>query len=402
VTEWPSAAPRHLVALLAAFTSLVVLTTDVYLPVLPRLGHDLGATDAAAAGTVSAVLVGIAAGQIVIGPLSDAIGRRRPLLVGAGAYALLHVCAAFAPNILILLLIRIVIGFATAACIVVGRAIVADVYPGSAAARAFATLGAVTAISPVVAPAVGGALSHVMSWRGMFVVLAAGALILTLVGWRALPETLPPVRRRPTHFGAVLRDLGAVVSQRQFLAFVAAIAGVGGSLFAYIGASSFVLENVFGLSPQEFSLVFGGNAFGLFAMSWLTRHLLLRVSVRRLLTVGQGIAIAGGGLLAVGVARSLLAVVLLGLFAVVVSIGLVMPSATSSAMAAAPGRAGSASGVIGICQFTVGAIASPLAGLGGSAWSLVIAILVATIGGLLLRLLLLLPRTDQIEGARDA
>src|SRR5207342_3067526 len=132
-------------ALLASFTSLVILTTDVYLPVLPQLGHDLGTSNAAAAASVSAVLVGIAVGQIVIGPLSDAVGRRRPLLVGAFAYAALHVLAALAPSIVALLVVRAFTGLATAACIVVARAVVADVYPGSSSARAFATLSAVTA-----------------------------------------------------------------------------------------------------------------------------------------------------------------------------------------------------------------------------------------------------------------
>jgi DHA1 family bicyclomycin/chloramphenicol resistance-like MFS transporter len=174
-------APRYLVPLLAAFTSLVVLTTDVYLPVLPQLGQDLGTSDAAAAATLSAVLIGIAVGQIVVGPLSDAVGRRKPLLLGAVAYSLTHLLSALAPNVLSLLAIRLLAGLATAACIVVCRAIVADVYPGSRSARAFATLSAVMAIVPVLAPVMGGLLAHVMSWRGMFVLLAAVAVALSLV-----------------------------------------------------------------------------------------------------------------------------------------------------------------------------------------------------------------------------
>ncbi|WP_296666046.1 MFS transporter, partial [Demequina sp.] len=129
----PRPAPRHLVPLLAAFTALVVFTTDVYMPVLPRLVDDLATTAAAAAATLSAVLVGIALGQVVLGPLSDAVGRRLPLLVGGLAYAIAHVLAALAPNIGILLGLRFVAGLAAAACIVVTRAVVADVYPGAAA-----------------------------------------------------------------------------------------------------------------------------------------------------------------------------------------------------------------------------------------------------------------------------
>jgi len=388
-TETP---PRHLVALLAAFTSLVVLTTDVYLPVLPQLGQDLGTSNAAAAATVSAVLVGIAVGQIVIGPLSDAVGRRAPILLGALAYAGTHLLSAIAPNIVSLLVIRVLAGLATAACIVVARAIVADVYPGSAAARAFATLSAVLAIVPVLAPVAGGLLARVMSWRGMFALLAIVAIVVAAVGWRVLPETLPPERRIPPHLGAVVHDLGAVLGLRRFLAYVAVMAAVGGILFGYIGASSFVLQNSFGLSPQAFSLVFAANSVGIFIVSWSTRHLVGRVGPRRLLFGGQVVAILGAAVLFAGVARTSLPVFLVGLFLAVASIGSVMPTATSLAMAEAPGRAGSASGVMGICQFSVGALASPLAGLGGSPWSLVVVVGVSAVAGLVLRILLLGPK----------
>jgi DHA1 family bicyclomycin/chloramphenicol resistance-like MFS transporter len=384
-----SARPRHLVALLACFTSLVVLTTDVYLPVLPQLGHDLGTSNPAAAATLSAALVGIAVGQILVGPLSDAVGRRRPLLLGVLAYSATHLLSAFAPNVTTLLVVRVLAGLATAACIVVARAVVADVYPGPAATRAFATLGAVTAVVPIVAPVLGGLLAQVMSWRGMFVVLAVLAALLAVIGWRLMPETLPASRRTEARLGAVAQSLGSVLRLRRFLAYVACVAGVGGILFAYIGTSSFVLENVFGLSPQAFSLVFALNSVGIFGVSWLTRHLVPRSGPRRLLTVGQLTAIAGAAVLTLGVARTSLPVVMLGLFLAVASFGFVMPTATSLGMTEAPGRAGSAAGVMGINQFTAGAIASPLAGIGGSPWSLVAVMAVSAVAGLVLRIVLL-------------
>ena len=195
------APPRHVVPLLAAFASLVVLTTDVYLPVLPRVGADLHTSDAAASATVSGVLVGIAVGQVVIGPLSDAVGRRVPLLAGAAAYALLHVLSALSTSIVMLLAVRVLAGLATAACIVVGRAVVVDLFPGAGTTRAFAVLGAVTSIVPVLAPVAGSLLALVMGWRGMFLVLAGLAVLLTAVGWRALPESLPPERRTSPHLG---------------------------------------------------------------------------------------------------------------------------------------------------------------------------------------------------------
>jgi DHA1 family bicyclomycin/chloramphenicol resistance-like MFS transporter len=377
------------VALLAAFTALVVLTTDVYLPVLPDLKSDLGVTDATAAATVSTVLIGIALGQIVIGPLSDAVGRRGPLLLGALAYAFTHVLSAFAPDGTTLLVARFAAGVATAACIVTARAIAADVYTGVDSARAYATLGAVGAIAPIVAPVLGGLLATVMSWRGMFLTLAVMAVALAAVGWRAMPETLPRDRRVPAHLGAVLRELGSVLRLRRFLAYVAALSAFGAVLFGYIGASSFVLQERFGLSPQTYSLVFAVNSVGIFAMSNLTRHLVLRIAPSRLLTAGQLIAVAGVVVMAVGLIAGSLPVLLLGLFTAISCVGLIMPAGTSLGMGEAPGRAGSASGVLGICTFAAGALAAPLAGFGGSPWSMVIVLAAGAVAGpILLRLLL--------------
>ncbi|MCW2867227.1 MAG: transporter [Marmoricola sp.] len=384
----PAAPPRHVVPLLAAFASLVVLTTDVYLPVLPQLASDLSTSAAAASATVSCVLVGIAVGQVVIGPLSDAVGRRAPLLLGAAAYALLHVLSALSPSIAVLLGVRVLAGFATAACIVVGRAVVVDLFPGEGTTRAFAVLGAVTSIVPVLAPVVGSLLALVTGWRGMFLVLAALAVLLVAVGSRALPESLPAERRVPAHLGAVLRELGAVLRLRPFLAHAAAIGAVGVVLFGYIGASSFTLQGTFGLSPQQYGLVFALNSVGIFAASNLAARLAGRVPPGRLLTGGQSLCAGGVTVLALGVAAHVLVVVCAGLFLTISSIGLVMPSAMALGMAASGGRAGAAAGVFGIVQFACGAAASPLAGAGGSPWSLVVVLAVGALASpLLLHLL---------------
>ncbi len=398
----PVAPPRHIVPLLAAFASLVVLTTDVYLPVLPRVSADLHTSDAAASATVSCVLVGIAVGQVVIGPLSDAVGRRAPLLLGSTAYALLHVLSALSTSIVMLLAVRVLAGFATAACIVVGRAVVVDLFPAAGTTRAFAVLGAVTSIVPVLAPVAGSLLALVMGWRGMFLVLAGLAVVLTAVGWRALPESLPPERRTPPHLGAVLRELRAVLRRRTFLAYAASIGAVGVVLFGYIGASSFALQGSFGLSPQQYGLVFALNSVGIFLGSNLAARLSGRVSPGRLLVWGQSVLLVGVAVLAVGVAVHLLLLVCAGLFLTISSIGLVMPSSMSLGMAASGGRAGSAAGVFGIVQFACGAAASPLAGSGGSPWSLVVVLGVGAVAGPVL--LHLLRRTAPLpapEGAQS-
>ena len=198
----------------------------------------------------------------------------------------------------------------------------------------------------------------------------------------------------------MLKDLGEVTVHRRFLAYVAVMSAVGGLLFGYIGASSFVLQDRFGLSPQAYSYVFAVNSIGIFALSVLTRQMVARTGAARLLTLGQLGMVLGAAVLASGLAVSSLAAVLLGLFVAVSSLGLVMPNGTALGMRQAEGRAGTAAGVLGICQFTVGAIASPLAGLGGSPWSMVVVIGASAVAGLLLRVLLLLPdRGALAEGA---
>ena len=390
-----SAPPKHLVLVLAGLSALVVLTTDVYLPVLPQLGADLGTSDAAAAATLSASLLGVALAQVVVGPISDATGRRRPLLLGLAAYAVTHLLCALAPNLPVLLGLRFLSGIATAAVMVVARAVVAYVYPGREAARAFATLGAVFGIVPVIAPVLGGLLAHVMSWRGMFLVLAGIGLVLVPVTSRLVPESLPPGRRIPPHVGAVVKDLAEVLAHRRFLAYAVAMAAAGAMLFGYIGASSFVLQNHFGLSPQGYSYVFALNSLGFFGVSWLARSLVVRTGPNRLLLVGQVGAVVAAGVVALGVATVLLPVVVAGLFLMMCSFGLVMPMATAIGMHEAPGRAGSAAGVLGISQFLVGAVATPLAGLGGSPWSMAAVIGVAAVLGLVLRLLLVAGTTPE-------
>ncbi|WP_152659405.1 multidrug effflux MFS transporter [Demequina salsinemoris] len=379
-----STAPRHLMPLLAAFTALVVLTTDVYLPVLPELGADLGTTEAGAAATVSAVLIGIAVGQLVLGPVSDAVGRRLPLLIGGLTYALAHVLGALAPTLGALLALRVVAGLGTAACLVVSRAIVADAYPGAEAGRAFATLGAVVGIAPVLAPIAGGGLARVMDWRGMFLVLAAAAAALTLVGLRALPETLPPSRRIAPRPPAVVAELREVLSHREFLAYLAALGAVGAVLFGYIGASSFVLQDGFGLSPLQYSLAFAANAVGIVGASLASRQLVATAGSWRLLRVGHLLSASGVVVLAFGVGLDLLPVVLAGLFLAIASIGLVIPAVMTLGMEVERERAGAASGLLGICQFAVGAVASPLAGTAGSPWSLVAVMGAGVVAGPLL------------------
>jgi MFS transporter, DHA1 family, multidrug resistance protein len=207
-------------------------------------------------------MLGLAGGQFVAGPTSDALGRRRPLLTGVAAYAAASLLCALAPNIWILLFLRLVQGAAGAAGIVIARAIVRDLHEGIAAARVFALLMLVSGLAPILAPVVGGQLLHVTDWRGIFVALAGIGAVLVLAAWWALGETLAPRARHGGGLAATLSVFGGLVRDRAFLGYTLAMGLSFGAMAAYIAGSPFVLQNIYGVSPQLFSLLFALNAVG--------------------------------------------------------------------------------------------------------------------------------------------
>jgi MFS transporter, DHA1 family, multidrug resistance protein len=384
----------RLVVLLGALSAFGPLSMDMYLPGLPSMARDLSAPAWAAQLTITTSMLGLAGGQLVAGPISDALGRRRPLLAGLAAYMATSLLCAMAPNIWMLLGFRLVQGAAGAAGIVIARAIVRDLHTGVAAARFFALLMLVNGLAPILAPLVGGELLHVTDWRGIFVVLAAIGAALLLAAWAMLAETLAPEARHGGGLTATLRVFGRLVSDRPFMGYALAMGLCFGTMAAYIGGSPFVLQDIYGASPQVFSLLFALNAGGIIAASQVSRALVERVGSRALLTAGASMSVLG----ALGVLASVtldigLATLLPSFFVVVASIGLVFPNATALALADHPRTAGSASGLLGLSQFATGAVAAPLAGVGGSDTALPMAIVmvVLSFGGLACLMLLARP-----------
>ena len=342
------------------------LSLDLYLPALPELATDLAASTSAAQLTLTACLVGLATGQVIAGPLSDRFGRRRPLLIGLAAYTLASIACAFAWSITVLVVLRLAQGLAGAAGLVIARAVARDLYEGRALAVFFSRLVLVAGLAPILAPVLGGQLSRVMSWRGIFVVLAAFGLALLLAGWFGVRETLPVERRVAGHMVEVLRGFGILVRDRLFLGAALSAGLAGGAMFGYIAGSTFVLQRIYGLSPQGFSIVFGVNSVGLMAAGYLSGRLVRRWSGRRILAAGLVANLLGSLGLLVSVLLGLgLPFVLVSLFVLVSAMGLVIPQSTALAMAHYPDRAGTASALFGLLQFAVGGLAAPLVGLGG-------------------------------------
>ncbi|EOD68723.1 multidrug effflux MFS transporter [Amycolatopsis vancoresmycina] len=352
------------VLVLGGLTAFGPLSIDMYLPALPRMAADLHAADSTVQLTLSAFIVGLALGQLVLGPLSDALGRRRPLLAGLALYVVGSVLCAVSPDAWLLVAARFVQSLGAAAGIVIARATVRDLFSGTAMTKFFSTLMLVSGLAPILAPLIGGQLLTWTSWRGVFVVLTAfGALLLAVVVF-FLPE--PSAVRAPLRLGQVMRTYGRLALDRSFAGYALASGLLFASMFAYISGSSFALQGVYGLSPQAYSVVFGVNGVGIVLAGQLNGRLVGRIRERALLLSGLLLGVTGGVLvLASAYLRAPLALLLVSLFLLVSSIGLVMPNASSLALASHARSAGAASALLGVLQFVVGAVATPLVGLGG-------------------------------------
>jgi DHA1 family bicyclomycin/chloramphenicol resistance-like MFS transporter len=356
------------VALIGTMSIFGPLCIDMYLPALPQINQELHASASAVQLSLTACLIGIALGQLLIGPISDRVGRRLPLLIGLTSFVFSSLACAMAPNIYFLIGFRLIQGMGGAAGIVISRSIVRDLHSGVALARFFATLMLATGVGPVLAPQIGSWILAFTSWRGVFVVLAIFGVLLLFSAWYRVPETLPPERRQTGSVASTLRTMAGVTRDRVFLGYVLAC-GLGmGATFAYIAGSSFVLENIYGLSPLGYGLVFALNACGLIIGAQVSGHLTTRFGASRLLTAGLTMMVIGGALLFSVVTTHVLGLpgVILTLWIVMFGFGFVGPNAAALAMQRYPEAAGSAAAVLGSFQFGMAALIAPLAGAGGT------------------------------------
>jgi MFS transporter, DHA1 family, multidrug resistance protein len=353
--------------LLGALTGLTPLAIDAYLPALPSLARDLDASSSATQLSLTALLVGLAVGQLVAGPWSDAVGRRPPVLVGLLGFVAASVACAAAPTVELLVAARFVQGAFGAAGVVCARAVVRDCFEGPDLVRALSRLVLVMGAAPVLAPLLGAQVLRVTSWRGVFGLLAAVGLALLLTALLRMPETHPPDRRRPGGAGATARTFGGLLRDRPFTCHALA-SGLGfAALFAYLSGSSFVLQEHYGLSPGSYSVAFAVNALGFVVASQVGSRLVRRLGARRLLLTGGAVQVAGGGVVLVAALTGApLPVVLPGLLLVVSSIGLISPNATALALADHAAVAGAASALVGLLSYVVAGGVAPLVGLGGS------------------------------------
>ncbi|WP_406189925.1 multidrug effflux MFS transporter [Streptomyces griseus] len=355
---------------LGGLTALPPLSMDMYLPALPAVTDSLSAPAATIQLTLTACLAGMALGQLVVGPMSDRWGRRKPLLLGMVVYVLATAICALAPTAELLIGFRLLQGLAGAAGIVIARAVVRDLYDGVEMARFFSTLMLISGVAPIIAPLIGGQVLRVTDWRGIFVVLTGVGIALTLVVWKWLHETLPPADRHTGGVTDALRTMRGLLADRVFTGYMIAGGLAFAVLFAYISASPFVVQEIYGASPQTFSLLFGLNSIGLIAVGQINGKLLVgRFSLDKVLGFGLAVIVLAAVallLMTTGVfGEAGLVPVAAGLFVLMSAMGLAMPNTNAQALMRTKHAAGSASALLGTFSFLIGAIASPLVGIAG-------------------------------------
>jgi DHA1 family bicyclomycin/chloramphenicol resistance-like MFS transporter len=319
---------------------------------------------------MTAFILGLAAGQLVCGPISDGLGRRRMLLASSAAFAVFSLLCAVAPDAGVLLVVRTLEGLAGGCGVAVGRAVVSDRHFGMDAAQRYGALASVTLLAPIIAPAVGGVILLVADWRGVFAFLAVVGLVMTAAVVVGVPETLPPELRHPVGLGPSLRRMAGLVRDRAFLGPVTIQCLATAGFFTYIGGSSFVLQSSLGLSRSGYTVLFATNAAGMALASVCFRLTVARLGAARLRTIGLLASTSAVVVLAVYAAAAgngvrlaptwvLLAVVAAGM-------GLCIPATTSLAQEAGRRVGGTASALQGGLTFGIGALATPLTGLTGA------------------------------------
>lgn len=333
--------------------------------------------------TLTTFMAGLGIGQLIIGPISDGIGRRRLLLGAAAITTLASAACALAPNIEFLIGARLIQGLSGGAAIVLARACIADRARGNGAAKLFSIMMIIGGVAPVVAPLLGGVLLGPVGWRGIFWVLTAAGAVMVAGVLTLVPETLPPERRHGGGLKALVANLGYVTGNRRYLGYALAFIFGFGALFSYIAASPFVVQNVLGLTPSQFSMVFAVNAVGMVVAATITARLLGRLSARTLLNFGVALLTISGAVLFCTAAlfnSTNPAALLIPLFVSVSSIGFIMGNATALAQGEVTAAAGTGSALMGAGQFGLAAAVSPLVGIAGPDTAVPMAIAIPTFG----------------------
>lgn len=377
--EGPGHSVFGMILILGSLAAFGPLSIDMYLPALPQIAMDLHASTSMTQLSLTACLLGMALGQIVAGPISDIRGRRGPLLIGLAVYMGSSLLCAYAPTIESLVLLRLVQGLAGSVGIVISIAAARDLYSGPELTKFFSFLMLVSGAAPILAPIFGGMILQFAAWHGIFQALAMIGLCVLLIVYWGLKETLPVERRSGTGLMNTVSTFRALLQNGKFMGCVLSQGFASMAMFAYIAGFPFVIQNIFGVSPQMFSLLFAVNGLGLIIAGQVTGRVAAAkwISERSLLGIGLALAFCGGLLLlAAIIAGGNLLMISISLFFVVASVGIIQTSSSSLAMQDQAKAAGSAAAFIGLASFVLGGVAAPLVGVAGESSALPMGIVI--------------------------
>lgn len=340
------------------------LGTDMYLPSLPEIGQDFGTSASVVQLTITAFMVGMALGQLIMGPLSDRMGRHRMLVGATVVWVIASLACALAPSVVLFIVARLFQGAAGGTCITLGRSMIADRLSGSAAAKALSTLLMLTAVAPILAPVLGSAVAGIGDWRTVFWVLFAIGVLELVVAF-SLPETHAQENRTQGTLSTVYIRMGGLFRVPAYVFHLVAFAVGFGVFFSFVSGSSFVMQEELGLSSAGFSLVFAGNAVALVLTNLVNARIVGRYGPAALQRIGHILLVVGAlALLIVALTAPSLWAVILCIFVATVGSALNMGNTTALAMDLAHGRVGAGSALLGAGQFIIAGTVAPLVGLG--------------------------------------
>jgi DHA1 family bicyclomycin/chloramphenicol resistance-like MFS transporter len=356
-----------LVATVVFLTAIAPLATDMYVPAFPRVADELTASATQVQLTLTTFFVGMALGQLVGGPVSDQRGRRRPLLAAILVMTVASVVCALTPTIGVMAAARFVQGFAGGWAMVIGRAVIVDLATGARLVRVLNLIAGVGGIAPVAGPLVGAVILQMSHWRVSFWVVAGLGLAMTLAVLLAVPESLPPERRRGGGLRNFLVAGRQVLRQRSYVGYLLVAGSAMGAVFAYVATSAFVLQSMNGLSPIAYSIDFAANAAGMTLAALVAARLAGRVPTRTVILAGQLAALAAGVAMLIGAIwfDTPLTLAIVCFFVLMTAQGLIGPNGGALASAAVPDHPGTGSAGLGFVQWVAAGAIAPIAGLGG-------------------------------------
>ncbi|WPK11769.1 Bcr/CflA family efflux MFS transporter [Lysinibacillus louembei] len=358
-----------LALILGSLAMLGPFNVDMYLPSFPEISADLGVKASLVQLSLTTFLCGLALGQFIIGPISDGVGRRKPLLISLVLFSISSLICAFAPNITVLIIGRFIQGMTAAGGIVLSRAVVSDTFTGKDFTKFYALLMVINATAPMIAPMTGGAvlLLPFATWHTIFYFLSVLGLVIFFIVATRLKESLPLERRQPISIQHSLKTMVSLAGDRSYIGYALIVGIIHGGSFAYVAGTPFVYQGIYGVSPQVFSILFGINGLAIITGSFSVGRLSEKFHEHNLLKTGVLMAVSANILLlSMALIQGPLALIVLALFIYMTSIGIILTSASTLALRSQRHRAGSASALIGMLPLLVGSMMAPLVGLNES------------------------------------